>query len=528
MTLVDPEPRNALSPDEILDLETIEDLMNKTLLVENVSLTDDLNPLHFQVKKLQKLLIFEQEKYSKLQKQLQDSENQRLELISSTNKEIFSLTTQFTKLRSDYEKNEAIRRSLEYELTIVKNSLNKEKNLTTEKDKLCEENNKFYQEQIKNLKKENLNLATSLENFQEKFLKKESEAKKLLIINQEQENLINSFKEESNLNKDINEKLTSEIQIFREKLDKSYKHLEQLARKNQSLEDSLKRENDHFREIKLKFEAEQRKNQELIQTIEMNEDKKVENDINLEKLLDQLKENRKELLEEQIRSKDTKERFKIIETELKLSNSELSKKLEEKTSTIKNLSDQLNNCEKELISIKNELKKTSVKQLEFDKIYEICSKDIKQIIKLFISLSNDVNYQEFLKNIISSDKLKLDENQNCTQAQYMIKNFDNLYQVLQEFFNYIIKNKGFNSEKLKADFQANEKRIKELEIVNQRFKSDIELLRNERDAIEEVVESLTNECDTLKLSLQNQYEVNDSLKNKINSMSKKLKENEHI
>ena len=178
-----------------VDLESIDDFnLNKTSLVENQSISDELNPLHFQVKKLQKLLIHEQEKYSKLQKQLHDSENQRLELISSSNREIFSLTTQFTKLRSDYEKNEAIRRSLEYELTYAKNSLNKEKNLISEKDKLSEENSKFYQDQIKNLKKENLNLATSLENVQEKLSKKENEYKKVQIISKEQENLINSFK----------------------------------------------------------------------------------------------------------------------------------------------------------------------------------------------------------------------------------------------------------------------------------------------------------------------------------------------
>lgn len=72
----------------------------------------------------------------------------------------------------------------------------------------------------------------------------------------------------------------------------------------------------------------------------------------------------------------------------------------------------------------------------------------------------------------------------------------------------------------------NEKKLKEIETINQRLRNDIELLRNERDAIEEVVQSLTNECDTLKLSLHNQYDLNDSLKNKINSMAKKIKENE--
>lgn len=192
MSLVEPETSISLHQDP-LDLDNIDAFSAKSAdLTSPVS--DELNPLHFQVKKLQKLLINEQDKYSKLQKQLQESENQRLELISSSNREIFDVTTQFTKLRSDYEKNEACRRSLEYELTLCKNNLSKEKHVNAEKDKFCDENTKFYQEQMKILKKENLNLSTNLDNIQEKFQKKEGEYKKILLLNQEQENLINSFK----------------------------------------------------------------------------------------------------------------------------------------------------------------------------------------------------------------------------------------------------------------------------------------------------------------------------------------------
>jgi hypothetical protein len=58
-----------------------------------------MNPLHFQVKKLQKLLVVEQDKFTKLQRELHESENQRLELISQNNKEVFNLNHQLSKVR---------------------------------------------------------------------------------------------------------------------------------------------------------------------------------------------------------------------------------------------------------------------------------------------------------------------------------------------------------------------------------------------------------------------------------------------
>ena len=70
---------------------------------QNTNTMDEMNPLHFQVKKLQKLLVEEQEKFTKLQNKLHESENQRLELISQNNKEAFSLNHQYSKVSLKYE-----------------------------------------------------------------------------------------------------------------------------------------------------------------------------------------------------------------------------------------------------------------------------------------------------------------------------------------------------------------------------------------------------------------------------------------
>lgn len=85
------------------------------------------------------------DKFTKLQKRLQESETQRLELISQTNKESFSLNTKYAKLRTDFEKSEAARQTLEYELSLAKTNFNKEKQVGLDKERMLEEISKNYQ-----------------------------------------------------------------------------------------------------------------------------------------------------------------------------------------------------------------------------------------------------------------------------------------------------------------------------------------------------------------------------------------------
>ena len=76
---------------------------------------------------------------------LQDSESQRLNLISQNNKESFALNTKFAKLRTDFEKSEATRQTLEYELSLAKANFGKEKQASSEKERMLEELSKNYQ-----------------------------------------------------------------------------------------------------------------------------------------------------------------------------------------------------------------------------------------------------------------------------------------------------------------------------------------------------------------------------------------------
>ena len=65
---------------------------------------------------------------------------------------------------------------------------------------------------------------------------------------------------------------------------------------------------------------------------------------------------------------------------------------------------------------------------------------------------------------------------------------------------------------------------KEWETVKNKYDKDMEVLRNERVALEEVITTLRSECDNFKSKLTNEFEKNDDLKSQVNRLSKGSKE----
>jgi hypothetical protein len=85
------------------------------------------------------------------------------------------------------------------------------------------------------------------------------------------------------------------------------------------------------------------------------------------------------MVEEQTKCREVKERFKIVETHLSKSNEELSRKLEEKTETIKRLSKELSSHEINFKEIKKELSETMRKQEEMDEVFGASMRQIEQM-----------------------------------------------------------------------------------------------------------------------------------------------------
>lgn len=146
-----------------------------------------MNPLHFQVKKLQKLLVEEQDKFTKISKRLHESENQRLELTSQNNKEQFELNTKFAKVRNELEKSETVRQNLEYELSVMKCNNTREKNSLSEKERMLEDMNKTFENKMGSVKKENSKLQNKIKQFEMELTKEENERLKLKAFRKEQD-----------------------------------------------------------------------------------------------------------------------------------------------------------------------------------------------------------------------------------------------------------------------------------------------------------------------------------------------------
>jgi regulator of replication initiation timing len=69
---------------------------------------------------------------------------------------------------------------------------------------------------------------------------------------------------------------------------------------------------------------------------------------------------------------------------------------------------------------------------------------------------------------------------------------------------------------------------KESENLKTKYERDMEVLRNERVALEEVITTLRAECDNFKQNLNKEFETNDNLKLQLNRLSKETKDFEEV
>lgn len=61
-----------------------------------------------------------------------------------------------------------------------------------------------------------------------------------------------------------------------------------------------------------------------------------------------------------------------------------------------------------------------------------------------------------------------------------------------------------------------------------KHESEVNILRKERGALEDVISSLRAECDTLKASLNREYETNDNIKKQLNKLTKSAKQSDEV
>jgi len=76
--------------------------------------------------------------------------------------------------------------------------------------------------------------------------------------------------------------------------------------------------------------------------------------------------------------------------------------------------------------------------------------------------------------------------------------------------------------------KENEHKQYEWKLTKEKIESEIQILRNERVALEEVIRSLRNECDTLRSSLNKEFEMNDHFKTQVSRFNKDKKDYQEV
>lgn len=176
------------------DDEYLKQVVSTKASTNNTTTGIEMTPLDQQCRKLQKLLMVEQDKYTQLSKQLHDSEAQRLELISQNNREVFALNTKFAKARNELEKSETTRQNLEYELSVLKCGETRDKKHNLDKEKMMEEIQKSFEDQLSIMAKEVSQKSMKITALEIEVANQENDRNQLKALQAEQEEVIKAIK----------------------------------------------------------------------------------------------------------------------------------------------------------------------------------------------------------------------------------------------------------------------------------------------------------------------------------------------
>ncbi|XP_077106140.1 coiled-coil domain-containing protein 171 isoform X2 [Ranitomeya variabilis] len=214
----------------------------------------------------------DQNEVAELRYKLNKAKSENVELVAKHNEELLSCESQLAKLRSEVEKGEAVRQSLEYELAVARKQCGVERiALQEEKDNFVEEQ-ELFKAQIEELQKK---MHTVEEKFQSTQFNWQEAQKKLdsdlkgqdLEIEKYQKDQEMLMSEKSSLEADIQKQslIIQELQQKLKELDiEKNSHLDTARRQKSEIAFGLEREN----RLKQELEAATERVKSLVEGIE--------------------------------------------------------------------------------------------------------------------------------------------------------------------------------------------------------------------------------------------------------------------
>ncbi|XP_043370743.1 coiled-coil domain-containing protein 171 isoform X4 [Dermochelys coriacea] len=351
-----------------------------------------------------------------LRRKLHQAKKEKLDITTKHNQDLSNYESQIARLRSEVEKGEAIRQSLEYELVIARKDAGLER--YSAEEKLCEASTRFQQLQAmnaelqqklaeiervfhisqQNWKEQQQRLTSDLEekdnilktcNSEYELLLKERT--KLENVIQERNNALQNMHKkiqdlelEHNDCTDILRRQASELEYSTEREERLKKDLEAATVRVKKLEENIEAERAAHLESKFNSEIIQLRIRDLEGALQVEKASQAEALSDLEMIKKEFKEVENAYEREKHNAQESLEKLNIFEREYFSTNKQLNEEIEEKKKVITDLSERLQVNEKSCRELQEELAKAKKRQAF---LTETCENNVRELELLLDSFS---------------------------------------------------------------------------------------------------------------------------------------------
>ncbi|XP_008933326.1 PREDICTED: coiled-coil domain-containing protein 171-like, partial [Merops nubicus] len=347
-----------------------------------------------------------------LRRKLCQANKEKLDLSIKHSQELSNYESQIVKLRSEVEKGEALRQSLEYELAIarkdarlkiyaaeeelsdVKTKLVKLQVLNGELQQKVSETEKMFhiaqqkwKEQEQRLAIEKDHMRRTCNSEYELLLK---ERTKLESVLQEQNNELQKIHKkmedmevEHHGCTELLRCQASELEYSTEREERLRKELEAATLRIKKLEENIEAERAAHVESKFNSEIIQLRVRDLEGALQAEKDSQAEALLDLEMIKKEFKEVENAYEREKHNAQESLEKLKVLERECFSTNKKMNEAVEEKTKIIKDLSERLGNSEKNCRELQEELEEAKKHQVFLTETYENNMRELELLLDSF-------------------------------------------------------------------------------------------------------------------------------------------------
>ncbi|XP_041868630.1 coiled-coil domain-containing protein 171 isoform X5 [Corvus kubaryi] len=378
----------------------------------NYSVTEARSLRNVECELLQKSNELELDAVLDLRWKLLQAKKENLDLTIQHNQEVSNYENQIIKLRSQFERGEAVRQGLEYKLAVARKGAHLK--MRTAEEELTDAKNKLVELQVfnENLQQKVTETEKTFHNAQQKWeeeqqrlarakddisriynneyvflLKERNQVETILLeLNNELQNMRKKLRDVEVEHSGCNEVLRSqanELKCSTEREKRLRKELEAAAVRTKKLEESIEAERAAHLASNFASEIIQLRVQELEEAVHVEKDRREEALSDLEMIKKEFQGLESAYEREKHNAQKNLEKLNVLERECFSSNNQMKEVIEEKKKVIIDLSARLGNAEKSCRELQMELAMAKKHQVFLTETYENNMRELELLLDSF-------------------------------------------------------------------------------------------------------------------------------------------------